>query len=1100
MNSHLINNVSLPVSATDAASKQYVDTFASGSTNYIRNTATLQSGATFYVSSGTVATTLTVGTNLIVDGTLIGNGSTLTSLTPGNISAGSLPSTVITSSDAVNTVYPAAVSLAAYGNIQGIGTQTQALNMNTHQINGVSTPTSSTDAANKQYVDSLSGTGGSTNYIQNSGTLQAGATFYVSSGTVNNQLNINGIGTQNALNVRSNNGNSLWIDQYGQLQNSSNLDLGFDSNISGNFAISTFGTTYITSGANSGSGYNIVLKPSGNGNVGVGTLNPSTLLHMSSGTLTVDGNSGGINVTAPSGINNAYGVTVGTLTITANAPLSINSSVGSSGQVLQSHGVGAAPAWTNLSAIASTSTINNQNTLQAGSTFYVSSGTVASNLTVGNNLAIGGTASGNGSGLTSLTAANISAGTLGGSVIASSIAVNAVYPAAVSLTTYGNIQGVGAQTQALNMNTHQINGVSTPTSSTDAANKQYVDSAVGSGGATTYIQNTGTLQAGSTFYVSSGTVAGNLTVGSNLGIGGTASGNGSGLTNLTAGNINAGTLGASVVASSIAVNAVYPAAVSLNAYGNIQGIGTQTQALNMNTHQINGVSIPSIATDAANKQYVDSVVASGGTTNYIQNTGTLQAGSTFYVSSGTVANNLTVGNNLAVSGIVSGNGSGLTNLAAANINAGTLGASVIASSIAVNAVYPTAVSLTTYGNIQGIGSQTQALNMNTHQINGVSTPTSSTDAANKQYVDSSIGGGGSTNYIQNTGTLQSGSTFYVSSGTVAGNLTVGSNVAIGGTLNMNSHLINSVSLPVAATDAATKQYVDTFANGSTNYIRNTATLQSGATFYVSSGTVATTFTVGTNLIVDGTLIGNGSTLTSLTPGNIIAGALLNTVIASSVAANTVYPAAVSASTYGNIQGVGTQTQALNMGSHQINGVSIPTSPTDAATKQYVDTFATGSTNYVQITNNLQSGATFYVSSGSVDGQTLLARSSGNVGIGNANPQSKLDVSGSIYSRRVSLTDGGTIAVDWSQGNVQSVTLGGNRTFTFTNGQDGGKYILMIKQDATGTRTATWPATVRWPGGTAPTLTTTASRTDYIGFLYNGVDSKYDGVATAQNMQ
>ena len=489
--------------------------------------------------------------------------------------------------------------------------------------------------------------------------------------------------------------------------------------------------------------------------------------------------------------------------------------------------------------------------------------------------------SGNGSGVTNLAAANISAGSLGSSVIASSLAVNAVYSAAVSLTTYGNIQGIGTQTQALNMNTHQINGVLNPTAGTDAANKQYVDSLSGAGGSTNYIQNTGTLQSGSTFYVSSGTVANNLTVGNNLAVGGSVSGDGSGLDNLTAAAINTGSLGSGVIVSSLAVNAVYPAAVSLTTYGNIQGIGSQTQALNMNSHLINSVSTPVSSTDAANKQYVDSAVSVGGTTNYIQNTGTLQSGATFYVSSGSVSGLVTVGsmtitgNQLKINGVAykfpatqggvqtipqndgsgnitwittpsGGSGSGnlqifsgttlissptvevnfatatfnaafvagstaaitlngssvtlqgntfngpsqlvllngstqlpavsgtnLTSLTPANISAGLLPSTVIASSIAVNAVYPAAVSLTTYGNIQGIGTQTQALNMNTHQINGVSTPSSSTDAANKQYVDSLSTVGGATNYIQNAGTLQAGSTFYVSSGTVANNLTVG---------------------------------------------------------------------------------------------------------------------------------------------------------------------------------------------------------------------------------------------------------------------------------------------------------------------------------------
>ena len=118
----------------------------------------------------------------------------------------------------------------------------------------------------------------------------------------------------------------------------------------------------------------------------------------------------------------------------------------------------------------------------------MSSGTVATNLIVGNNLNVGGTISGNGSGLTALTAANISAGSLGAGVIASSISVNAVYPGAVTSGNYANVTGVGAQGQALNMNSHPINNVSAPTSNADAATKQYVDSFAS--GSTNYVQIT----------------------------------------------------------------------------------------------------------------------------------------------------------------------------------------------------------------------------------------------------------------------------------------------------------------------------------------------------------------------------------------------------------------------------------------------------------------------------------------------------------------------------------------------------------------------------------------------------------------------------------
>jgi len=104
---------------------------------------------------------------------------------------------------------------------------------------------------------------------------------------------------------------------------------------------------------------------------------------------------------------------------------------------------------------------------------------------------------------------------------------------------------------------------------------------------------------------------------------------------------------------------------------------------------------------------------------------------------------------------------------------------------------------------------------------------------------------------------------------------------------------------------------------------------------------------------------------------------------------------------------------------------------------------------------------------------------------------------------VELADAPTITVDWSKGNTQAVTLHGDRALTFSNGQKGGKYLLAITQDATGSRAVKWPASVRWPGGPPQTagrpaniLTTTANKTDYITFIYNGVT--YDALALAQN--
>ena len=80
-----------------------------------------------------------------------------------------------------------------------------------------------------------------------------------------------------------------------------------------------------------------------------------------------------------------------------------------------------------------------------------------------------------------------------------------------------------------------------------------------------------------------------------------------------------------------------------------------------------------------------------------------------------------------------------------------------------------------------------------------------------------------------------------------------------------------------------------------------------------------------------------------------------------------------------------------------------------------------------------------------------------------------------------LADGATVTIDQYRGDDFVVTLAGNRTLALTNPTKGQSVMLRVIQDATGSRTLSYPASVKWPGGTAPTLTTTASRTDWIGF-------------------
>jgi hypothetical protein len=77
-------------------------------------------------------------------------------------------------------------------------------------------------------------------------------------------------------------------------------------------------------------------------------------------------------------------------------------------------------------------------------------------------------------------------------------------------------------------------------------------------------------------------------------------------------------------------------------------------------------------------------------------------------------------------------------------------------------------------------------------------------------------------------------------------------------------------------------------------------------------------------------------------------------------------------------------------------------------------------------------------------------------------------------------------INWAQAQHQELTLAdGTNVLTFTGGVAGQTYKLGVKQ--TGSDLVTWPSSVKWSGGTAPTLTTTAGRTDVFEFLYDGTD-------------
>lgn len=81
-------------------------------------------------------------------------------------------------------------------------------------------------------------------------------------------------------------------------------------------------------------------------------------------------------------------------------------------------------------------------------------------------------------------------------------------------------------------------------------------------------------------------------------------------------------------------------------------------------------------------------------------------------------------------------------------------------------------------------------------------------------------------------------------------------------------------------------------------------------------------------------------------------------------------------------------------------------------------------------------------------------------------------------------------IDLANGSLFVLTLTGNCTFTFPAVAAGKSFMMLLKQDATGARTVTWPAAtnpVKWPSSTAPTITATANKLDKFVFTSDGTN-------------
>jgi hypothetical protein len=97
----------------------------------------------------------------------------------------------------------------------------------------------------------------------------------------------------------------------------------------------------------------------------------------------------------------------------------------------------------------------------------------------------------------------------------------------------------------------------------------------------------------------------------------------------------------------------------------------------------------------------------------------------------------------------------------------------------------------------------------------------------------------------------------------------------------------------------------------------------------------------------------------------------------------------------------------------------------------------------------------------------------------------LKVNGKVTMAQQTLTDGAAITWDFNSGANAKVTIAGARTLVITNMEAGDTGLILVKQDAAGSRTLTLPGSSTIVGGGTYTASSAANATDVLGVYYDG---------------
>lgn len=113
----------------------------------------------------------------------------------------------------------------------------------------------------------------------------------------------------------------------------------------------------------------------------------------------------------------------------------------------------------------------------------------------------------------------------------------------------------------------------------------------------------------------------------------------------------------------------------------------------------------------------------------------------------------------------------------------------------------------------------------------------------------------------------------------------------------------------------------------------------------------------------------------------------------------------------------------------------------------------------------------------------------------------VNISGRVINEPVTTANSGTsYALNLSNGPNFVITLTGNCTFTITNPPaNASAFNLVLKQDGSGSKTVTWPSSVDWALGSAPTISSAANSVDIFTFYTVDGGTNWFGFMAGRSM-